>query len=90
MKKTLLILFGITGLLFNQEKEGEMNSIQAKLETSKGEILIELEFEKTPMTVANFIGLSEGTIENNEKTTQYVNHCVSSTGSAESIALKDM
>ena len=44
-----------------------MNSIQAVMETSKGNITIELEFEKTPMTVANFVGLSEGTIKNESK-----------------------
>ena len=49
-----------------KEKE-TMNSIQAVMETSKGEIILELEFEKTPMTVANFIGLAEGTIKNSAK-----------------------
>ncbi len=37
------------------------NGIFAKIETSKGEILIQLEYQKTPMTVANFISLVEGT-----------------------------
>lgn len=35
--------------------------IFAEMETSKGKIIIQLEYKKTPVTVANFIALAEGT-----------------------------
>ena len=37
------------------------NGIFATLETSKGTIVLELEYKKTPITVANFVALAEGT-----------------------------
>ncbi len=43
----------------------------ALLNTSKGEILIALEWEKTPMTVANFVGLAEGSLNVNGKHKPY-------------------
>ena len=43
------------------------NGLYAKFNTSKGAILVNLEFEKTPGTVGNFVALAEGNLENNSK-----------------------
>ena len=43
------------------------NGMYAKFITEKGEILVNLEFEKTPGTVGNFIALAEGNLENEIK-----------------------
>ena len=43
------------------------NGIYAKFKTTKGDILVELEYKKTPGTVGNFVALAEGNLENSAK-----------------------
>lgn len=43
------------------------DGMYVQMETTKGTIWLELHFEKTPLTVANFVGLAEGDIPNKAK-----------------------
>jgi len=54
-----LFLLGVLLVSCQQEK-----GVFAEINTNKGKIVAFLEFQKVPMTVANFVGLAEGSIEN--------------------------
>jgi cyclophilin family peptidyl-prolyl cis-trans isomerase len=43
---------------------GLIDGIYVEMKTSKGDIYLKLFYQQTPLTVSNFVGLAEGTIEN--------------------------
>ena len=62
MKNILIFLSVFLTLIIscNNLSNMEENGLFAKLKTNKGEIIIKLQYELTPLTVSNFITLSEG------------------------------
>jgi peptidylprolyl isomerase len=63
MKLKLIIGLFLTTFFYScTDKHDELgNGLFAEIQTNKGTIILQLEFEKAPMTVANFVSLSEGT-----------------------------
>jgi len=66
--RILFVLFAV--MTFHSCKSAKYqdlpNGLYAEIQTDKGNILLQLEFLKTPNTVANFVSLAEGTNKNVE------------------------
>ena len=66
--KTLTLSLAIVGLCFSTiaqsspKKIALTDGMYVEFATTKGIIICQLEFEKTPMTVASFVGLVEGNL----------------------------
>jgi cyclophilin family peptidyl-prolyl cis-trans isomerase len=56
----LLLALSFTAISCKDEHQDLKDGLYAELETSKGNILLELDYKKTPITVANFVTLAEG------------------------------
>ncbi|WP_433011155.1 peptidylprolyl isomerase [Treponema pectinovorum] len=69
--KILVAIMGCLAINFGgcKSMDKELKAIEGKdgvfaiMETSKGPIVLELFYEKTPLTVTNFVGLAEGTLD---------------------------
>ena len=62
MKKNILIALVLIASFYSckNEKNNLPDGLYAEIETNKGTIIVQLDMEKAPVTVANFVTLAEG------------------------------
>lgn len=62
MKKSILFVFLVIATFYScKEEHNDLpDGLYAKIETNKGDIIVQLDFQKAPITVANFVTLAEG------------------------------
>jgi len=57
-----VLLFCVGHPAFSAEEKKMNDGLYAKIATNKGDILIRLHYQKTPLTVINFVGLAGGSL----------------------------
>ncbi|MDD2821440.1 MAG: peptidylprolyl isomerase, partial [Flavobacterium sp.] len=62
MKKRILFVFLVIASFYSckDEHSNLPDGLYADIETNKGNIIVQLDYERAPITVANFVTLAEG------------------------------